>query len=281
MKFLVAIYNVETLKQCGDYIDSAVLMVPHFSQIYDNSFNLEEALKICEEKKIVPIIAINKLITEGELSVVKEFIEKYKKYDFLAMDLGLLNIFKELNMMDKVIYDSSTMVCNSLDLGIYSSLGLNAISMSNEIPVCDVIKGYNDTKANIMYQVFGRKQMFYSKRKLISCYEDYRNVSIPRNNLYIKEEKRIEKMPVFENDNGFFVYRSYFISLLKEMQNLQFLKYAYFETLTLNNEELIEILKAFKENKPELLNKLNLDIQDGFAYLDTIHVKEKIINEKN
>ena len=88
-------------------------------------------------------------------------------------------------------------------------------------------------------------------------------------------------MPIIENDNGYFVYRSYFISLLDEMKNLSFLKYAYFESLTLKDEELYQVLKSYKENNGDLLGKLNLDIKDGFAYLDTIHVKEKIINEKN
>ena len=123
--------------------------------------------------------------------------------------------------------------------------------------------------------------MFYSKRRLLNCYEDHRNISLPRNNLYIKEEKREELMPIVENDNGFFVYRSYFISLFKEMANLSFLKYACFESLTLSDDELYSVLKAYRENKEDLLNNLDLNIQDGFAYSDTIHVKEKIINEKN
>ena len=172
-------------------------------------------------------------------------------------------------------------VHDSLDLSYYRSLGLNAVSMSNEIPVNDVIKGYKDTNADIMYQVFGRKLMFYSKRRLVSCYEDYRDLKVNRNNLFIKEEKREEHMPIIENNNGYFVYRSYFLSLFDEMKNLDFLKYAYFETLTLTNEEIYQVLKAYKENNKDLLDKLHLDIKDGFAYLDTIHVKEKIINEKN
>ena len=281
MRFLVAIYNLNTLINCKDFIESAVLMTPNYSQVYENDFDLDKAIDFSKECNIEPIISINRIVMENELDEIKSFIFKYQKYSFLVSDLGVIEIFKELNLMDHVIYDSSTMVCNSLDLSYYSKLGLSATSMSNEIPIQDVIKGYNDTKADIMYQVFGRKLMFYSKRRLVKCYEDYRDIKLNRNNLFIKEEKREEHMPIIENDNGYFVYRSYFISLLDEMKSLSFLKYAYFESLTLKDEELYQVLKAYKENNGGLLGKLNLDIKDGFAYLDTIHVKEKIINEKN
>lgn len=281
MKYIVSIYNISTLKKVKDLIDGAIISFPTLSQVYENDANVDLMIDYCEKNKITPILNISKLFLENDLKEAKNFIKKYQKYDYLATDLGILEIFKELNMLDKVIYDSSTMVCNSLDLRYYQNLGLSAVSMSNEIPVSDVIKAYKDTGADIMYQVFGRKLMFYSKRKLLNCYEDHRNISLPRNNLYIKEEKREELMPIVENDNGFFVYRSYFISLFKEMANLSFLKYAYFESLTLSDDELYSVLKAYRENKEDLLNNLLLNIQDGFAYSDTIHVKEKIINEKN
>lgn len=290
MKFLLSIYNLETLKRCGDKIDSALLMVPNYSMVYEEGFDINEAIKVCESKNIEVVLSISRIFMENELEEIKTFILNYQKYDFLVSDLGVIQIFKELNLMNHVIYDSSTMVCNSLDLSIYSKLGLLATSMSNEIPISDVFKGYKDTNADIMYLVFGRKLMFYSKRRLISCYEDHRDISLPRENLFIKEEKRSELMPIIENKNGYFVYRSYFISLLKEMQNLSFLKYSYFESLTLNIEVLTEILDIFRgflnqnmsiQEASEKLSLLGLDIQDGFSYSDTIHVKEKIINEKN
>ena len=281
MKYLVSIYKLDTLLSCKEYIDSAILMTPNYSQVYENDFDLEKAINICLENNIEPVISINRIFMQNELNEIKSFIIKYQKYSFLVSDLGVIEIFKELNLVNHVIYDSSTMVCNSLDLSYYSSLGLSATSMSNEIPIQDVIKGYKDTNADIMYQVFGRKLMFYSKRRLVSCYEDYRNISIRRNNLYIKEEKREEHMPIIENNNGYFVYRSYFLSLFNQMKSLSFLKYAFFETLTLKDEEVLLVLKGYKENNEDLIGKLGLDIKDGFAYLDTIHVKEKIINEKN
>ena len=82
---------------------------------------------------------------------------------------------------------------------------------------------------------------------------------------------------IFENDNGIYCYRHYFISLLKEMNDLSFLKYAFFETITLNDDEVYDVLSAYKANGEDRLAKLNLNIEDGFAYNDTVYVKEKIV----
>lgn len=290
MKLLAAIYNLNTLKAVSKYIDSAVLNVPNYSLVYESDFDLDTAIKYCESNGIEVILSINRIFMEQELSEIQDFINKYSNYFFMVSDLGVINIFKSLGLINKVIYDSSTMVCNSIDLEVYSRFNMSAISMSNEIPVTDVIKGYSDTKADILYQVFGRKLMFYSRRKLISCYEDHRSISLPRDNLYIKEETRNELMPIYENSNGYYVYRSYYISLLEEINNLAFLKYAYFESLTLSDNEFESILSIYKEvinqNMPVSegvlkLKELNLNIQEGFMYSDTIHAKEKIINEKN
>ena len=142
---------------------------------------------------------------------------------------------------------------------------MDAFSLSNEIPINDLIKIYKTTNANIYYQVFGRKLMFYSKRKLISCYEKHNEIALPKNSLFIREEKREDLMPVFENDNGYTVYRPYHLNLLKEIKNLSFIKYAYIESLTLNNDQLLAILKAYKNYNNNVITYYGADVDEAKA----------------
>lgn len=288
MKIVAGIYNLNTLKNTAELLDSAVLMVPKLAQIYENNFDVEEAIKICEENNIEIILGINKLIFDYDFDEILKFVNNHKQYKFLVSDLGLIQAFKEWNLSDSAIYDSSTMICNSLDLAQYKSIGLHTISLSNEIPLSDVISAYNITRANIYYQIFGHKLMFYSKRKLLSCYEKHSGDTFERNNLSIKEEKRDGLMPVFETDNGFFVYRNYCISLLNDIHNLDFLEYGYIETLAVDESIIKTVLKTFKsyknkeialENAQKTMQNLNILIENGFSYEDSIHKKEKIINE--
>lgn len=288
MKIALSVYNIETLKNSVNYIDSAILNVPYLSQIYEDSFNLDEAIELCESNNIEIVISLNRIVMEDELDKFKSFIEQYKAYNFLVADLGLVKVLKDLNLINKTIFDSSTMICNSLDAINYYNLGFKAVSMSSEIPIVDVIHSYNTYKPKLFYQVFGRKQMFYSKRRLLSLYENHSGTSYERNDLYIKEEKRDQLMPIIENKNGFFVFRSYYISMLKEIKQLSFLEYAYIESLWLKNPQITEILKIYTSVLQEKLTyedginqiaNLGINVEDGFAYSDSIHIKEKIINE--
>ena len=105
-----------------------------------------------------------------------------------------------------------------------------------------------------IYQVFGLKQMFYSKRKLLTLYENHSGESFNRNSLTIKEEKREELMPIEETENGYVVFRSYNLSLLNEVRNLLFSKYFYFESLRLNDTTIERVLRIYKDYL-ENLNK--------------------------
>ncbi|MCQ2776206.1 MAG: U32 family peptidase [Bacilli bacterium] len=286
MKLVASIYNLKQLEAAKEYLDCAILMVPKYSLIYENDFDLDKAISICKSQDIEPILAINRIYLESELEEISIFINKYSSYKFYVHDLGVTNLFKEKNLINNVILDASTMVCNSMDAKLYTSFGFDAVSMSNEVPVCDVINAAKD--ASIFYQIFGRKLMFYSKRKLLSLYEKHSNTKYQRNDLSIKEEKREELMPIFENENGFYVYRSYFINLLNEIPNFSKLKYGFCEILTLKIDEIKEILRIYQnilnnctsiEIGLSQIARLSLNIQDGFAYTDSIHKKEKIINE--
>jgi len=277
MKYAVAIYNINTLKKCTGLVDTAVLMCPKYAYIYEDNFDINEAISYCENNSIEVVLAINRIFMEHELNAVKEFILKYQDYKFLVSDLGVVEIFKDLGSQDKVIYDPDTLICNSSDLSIYNSYGFNALGMSNEVLIDDIKTSFKKTSAPIFYQVFGKKLMFYSKRKLLSLYEEYKQMSFTKENLSLVEEKRSYHIPIFENENGIYCFRHYFISLLSEMNELSFLKYAYFETITLNDDEVYEVLSSYKDNNKERLALLNLQIEDGFVYNDTVYVKEKIV----
>ena len=67
---------------------------------------------------------------------------------------------------------------------------------------------------------------------------------------------------------------------------MSFLKYAYLESITLDDDCFVNVLSIFRKviNKEIAIEEgykeietMNLPIEDGFAYEDTVHVKEKII----
>ncbi len=282
MKFAVSIYKNKELETLIDSIDCAVLMVPHCSYVYDESFDVESAIKLCESKGVEVIIAINRVFLERELPALEEAINKYKDYKLLLSDVGAVQIAKEIGVASNIIYDPDTLICNKMELGLYNSYGFDAVAMSNEITLDAVIESYKETNAPGFYQVFGRKLMFYSKRKLVDIYKQYSGYEFGKENLSLVEYMRDYHTPMFYNDEGFFVYRQYILSLLKHMNELSFLKYAYIETLTIDAEIALKVVNIFKntanlEESQQKLDELELNIEDGFTYKDTAYIKEKTV----
>ena len=280
MKFAVSIYKNQDIQYLKDVADSFVLYIPKMSCVYDPDFNLESALEELKDKEV--ILGINKVYLEWELDSLREFVNKYPDYKFLVSDLGAVQILKEAGLLNNTIYDPNTLICNSMELELFSRYGFSAIGMSSEIPLADVHTAYRRTEAKIFYQVFGRKIMFYSKRKLVDIYKEFSGFEFGSEGMELQEFMREEKYPLFYNEGGTYVYRDYLISLLKEMKNISFLEYAYIEGITLNPEITAKIVSIFKKSAEiedilELengLSSLELNIKDGFTYKDTAYVKE-------
>lgn len=280
MKFAVSIYKNEDISYLKDVGDSFILYIPKMSCVYDLDFDLGSALRELDGKEV--ILGINKVYLEWELDDLRNFVKKHSSYKMLVSDLGAVEILKEEGLLANAIYDPNTLICNSMELELFSRYGFTAVGMSSEIPLADVQTAFRRTNAHIFYQVFGRKIMFYSKRKLVDIYKEFSHLDFGHEKLELQEYMREEKYPLFYNEGGTYVYRDYLISLLKEMKNLSFLEYAYIEGITLNPEITAKVVSIFKkaaiiddisECESEL-SSLELNIQNGFTYKDTAYVKE-------
>ena len=286
MRIVSSIYNLKQLNKFIGYIDSALLMT-QYSLIYEDDFDLDKAISLCLNNNVEPILAINKIMHPNDINEISIFIDKYKDKNilFYASDLGVANIAIKKGIINKFIFNPETMITNYLDLDIYQSYGFKALAMSLEIPINDVKDSYLKTNANMIYQIFGHRLMFYSKRKLISLYEKKNNDSYIKNEMYLREVTRNDYLPVIENKNGTFIYRSYLISLLDNLDKLEFLEYGYLESLYLDDAIYLKVLKIYhsylnneisKDKAINLLNELKLNIEDGFTYKDSVYQKEEL-----
>ena len=288
MKLITGIYNNKQLNKYLDFIDGAILMVPHFSLVYED-LDLDKAIDKLQKRDKTIIISLNKIFLENEIDDAYKFLDKYKNMNvlFYIADLGLIKYAKDNGILNKMIYNPETMITNYLDLSVYTSFNMDAYGISNEITINDLKTIYKESRAPIFYLGFGKRLMFYSKRKLLSLYKENYHKKFELDNLYIKEETRDDKYKIVENDNGTMIYRSYLISLHKEIDELLFLKYFYVESLDIDDDVCLEALKAYHDylydfiNKDDLTKKiegLNLNISDGFSYFDSIYQKEDIKN---
>lgn len=286
MKLAVSIYNLSQLNKRISYIDCAILNTKEYSLIYEESIDLQKAISICNRSNVTPIIAMNRMVHPNEIAYFESELKKFIDSNvlFLITDIGLANIAKRLNIINRVIFDPQTMITNKCDLALYSSFNFDALSMSLEFPLKDVIESINEVNASLIYQIFGHRLMFYSKRSLISLYEEKANIKTSKNHLLLRESTRDDFIPVIENENGTMMFRSYIISLLKHKNEIDLLKYGYLESTYIDDSIFLKALKiysAINKNEMELsealkkLEELNLNINDGFTYKDSVYQKEE------
>ena len=285
MEIISAIYSNDELNNLISYADGFILMLKPFSVCYKEDINLDLALDLIKKNNKKAILGINKIHHPSDILEIKEFLKKYNSgVYYYVSDLGVCNILIEMGLSNKIIYNPETMITNYLDLGLLNECHFDAYQLSSEITLNDIKYAYEKTNAPLIYYGFGHKIMFYSKRKLLSLYENKTGIKMPKEG-YLKEVTREDYMPVSENSNGTYILRPYVISLLDELDNLDYLKYLYLDSNFVEFDKYKVVLNLFnKLNKKEInkeeallkLNELKLNIQEGFKNNDTVYLKEEL-----
>ncbi len=283
-----SIYNEEELNNIN-YLDGAIIMAPKFAINYGN-INLDKAINILLNQNKMAIIGMDQIFTEERINEAISIIDKYldnKDIYFYVSDIGLINHGIEKKEISRFIFDSKTMITNYEDAKIYSSFGMNALGLSNEITYKDALLITKEAPFNYFYFVFGKKIMFNSKRKILSIYKEYKNIKNDDKVLYISEPKKNNSYPLVENEYNLSIYRDYIISYHNDLNNPSEFKYLYLDSFDIKPEIYTKILKSYYDYFSNLITKeefiknisdLNLNIKDGFKYFDTIYQKEEILN---
>ena len=286
---------IASIKSFSHFIEieslcDGVVVNTTFSTSVNPVFNDEEISKTIEyatKNNKVVILDISFIFEDKDINDIKDFVLKYKNTNtlFLYTDIGVHQILKECNMQHRGIYDPKTLVTNSYDLNAYEELGMNAVGLSNEIPLEDVKMITDKKNGRVWLKIFGYHQMFYSKRKLISLFAKHKNldINIDRENTFVKEETRDDMYHIDENKYGTLIYRSYVLSYLRELENIKNIDYMYLDSAFISNEDFNEALRIYSDTINSLidpimaldyLNELFM-IEDGFMYHDTVYKKEE------
>ena len=285
MKLVGLIYNEQELNNLKDKLDAVMVEVEYLSNPYYAKYNSKDLIVKASKLNLTPILKVNRMVHPFELEHIKQIISEYLDYNclFYVTDLGLVQYFKELNYLNRVIYDPITMICNSLDAKNYYNFGFDSIGLSSEITLEDLNLIINRADIKAFYQVFGYRLMFHSKRNLLSLYEEKIETKFSKDNLWIEEATRNDLYPIVENEQGTLIYRSGITSLIKEIKKLN-IEYAYFDHFRIDSTTYLEVISIYKEyldNKIDLtlakekLELFNLKFSDGFSYKDSVYQKEE------
>lgn len=273
--------NVKNSKDFNIEAFGYVLGYKKFTFFASKYFSYSFIKKYAQNKNIY--VLLNALLHESEINSFKKEINKLIQLpiNFIVQDIGILNILSELISPKRIIFMPYTLICNYLDAQSYAKLGISAICPSNEITIedTDIISQY----APVMLNAFSYVPMYQSYRKIVSLFEQYKKISFNKTHLYLKEETRNDLYPLIENQYGSVIFRPYITSYIKELNNLSHAKFIYIDQLFIKNKvfnKVCSLVNDYYKNKINIeiikrkLDKLNLNIQDGFAYQDSFYLEK-------
>lgn len=287
MKLIAEINNINNLNKYN--LDGFIFSYLKFSTIANTRFDLEdikEIVKYCHENKKKAILKIDKIIEENEVDELIEFLDSVHPLNidyYLFTDMAIMNYFYDKKELDKLIYAPKTLNCSYNDVSFYKDMGVKVV-LSNELPLENIKK--ISSLDNVVVECYGHSNIFYSKRKLLSLYKDFKNMDekVKDELLYIQEETRENKYPIYENENGTFIFTDFKYLFFKEIKELPESVIYKLEGLFIDEEAFIEIIdiyhKAIYDHEFEkgLERLLELDKNVGTSFL---YKKLNILKENN
>ncbi len=217
---------------------------------------------------------LNRLYHEEEMERLKEILPLISDNldGILFMDLGLVELVPSLK--DKLIYNPLTFNTCVLDSDFLKELNIQGMIISKDITLED-IKSFKGKDMVLGYIGHGYQQIFYSKRKFLTYFYEYKNLVNKPGKKYLIEQLRDEKHPIFEDTFGTYVYSAKKLSSFNEFNELRFLDLFIIAREFLSDEEYLETIDFYNNLKDGIKDeKYILKYQDscdtGFYYHETL-----------
>ena len=237
-KFLVTINNisdVEKYKKVG--ISTFVFALKDYSIGYEKTYSYEEINNINEKK----FVLINQVLDNNKIDSLKEILPKIIVDGFIFEDIGLINVFKELNISGQKILFMNHFNCNYESVNAWLEY-VDSVFISNELTFDEIKEITLKSKKEIVLHVFGYNQIMYSKRKLLSNYYKYNNKEIKLKNT-IKDKASDIKFNVIEDNNGT-VFLSCKVFDGRRLLELENVLYYYMNTSFINVDDVLKFING-------------------------------------
>lgn len=265
MSLIVTDYNKNIVKDSsidGFIINGIYSVYPDASSI---CVDVVEAASVIHLHNRIVILNCDKIIDEEELPDLKLYLYKYIEYvDYIIYsDYSILNICS--SYANKLIYDSKTLVNSYCELNSLETKAFISSELTYE-EVSDIIN--NTIEGKLCINVFGLHQIMYSKRKLLSLYNEYYKVdAIETNKMYhLKEELRDELYNVIETNNGTFIYAPYIMAYKRKLEGISKVFMFRVNSYGLSSsviKKVCSLYKDYSEGKPIEFDDI-INVKEGF-----------------
>lgn len=246
--FVVIPNNKETIESIlKKDIKGLIIGVTSLS-IYPLELTIEEIITISENTDKEILVALNKMIHNKDLQLVREVLTKIKSSKIkkiLFYDLGILNICKEMNIDKELILSQEHLNASSSSNEFYYNQGITNSFITSDITREEILEISKTSKMDIYYTVYGYLPIFYSRRYLLTNYFKYIGKDKKDDTYYIFNSDL--KYMIKEYNYGTIIY-SPLINLINEIEKIKDIKNL---VIDLSYKENIDIIDKFINNEKE------------------------------
>ncbi|HHX78559.1 MAG TPA: hypothetical protein GX695_02265 [Acholeplasmataceae bacterium] len=285
-KLIIDLQKINKIKSYE--VDGLIINLEGFSTFNGIKFSLnqlDEITKIIKSSGKKIFINIDRLYGEDDLGQLYELFNVLKniEYDYIIFsDFAVYYYFNKNNDLKRLIYDAKTMGTNTDDLNFYKEKNIK-VFVANELSKKQ-IKLLSETN-NGCFEVFGYHQIFYSKRPILSLFQEFDKIEEPLNNslFEIKELSKDVFYKIYESELGIFVYTDYIYCAYKEIKefvnNFSFIK---INPIFLSEENLPLIISYYRDlikninviENDHLIKEIYPNTKSGFLLKKSVVLKE-------
>lgn len=188
--------------------------------IYPFKLPIEEIITIANNTDKDITIAMNKMIHNEDLELVKTVLDKIKDSNIkkiLFYDLSILELVKEMNINKELIISQEHSNASINSNEFYYNKGIKSTFITSDITYKEVLEIKSNTKMKVYYTVYGYLPIFYSRRLLLTNYFKYIDKSMDDDTYYIFNNDL--KYMIKEYNYGTVIY-SPLVNLINEKEVL-------------------------------------------------------------
>lgn len=277
MKLILIPNSIDNILNLHNKVDGFILPIKDLSVNYNYYIDINELDDIMPKLKDKDVfISLNKNMHNKDLKILKETLLKLEKYDIKGIiyyDVALVNMKKELNLKNDLVWGAEHLVNNYGTINYWNQEGVNYAYLSSEITKNEILEIKKNTNSKLMMNIFGYVPIFTSKRNLVNNYlETFDKEKI--SNIYYMYKEGVT-YPLMDTSNGTTAYSGFILNGVKEYFDLDLDYYVINSFLIDDIEAILDIFNEINESNLEKcyqkLNNLIGNTDDGFLHKETIY----------
>ena len=277
MKLILIPNSIHNILNLHNKVDGFILPIKDLSVNYNYYIDINELDDIMPKLKDKDVfISLNKNMHNKDLKILKETLLKLEKYDIKGIiyyDVALVNMKKELNLKNDLVWGAEHLVNNYGTINYWHQEGVDYAYLSSEITKNEILEIKKNTNSKLMMNIFGYVPIFTSKRNLVNNYlETFDKEKI--SNIYYMYKEGVT-YPLMDTSNGTTAYSGFILNGVKEYFDLDLDYYVINSFLIDDIEAILDIFNEINESNLEKcyqkLNNLIGNTDDGFLHKETIY----------